>query len=334
MKILVTGGAGYIGRTVVSVLLDSGHIPVILDSLIKGPREFTENQIFYCGDIGDSEILSQIFTEHPDIVAVMHFAALIDIEESTRIPSKYYTENLLKSQILLNSALSSGIKCFLFSSTAAVYRSSSPKDGLREDSPLEPLSAYAASKLMFERIVSDICHEKKGFGVALRYFNPIGADPLMRSGPYNSDPSHLLGKLTKLPAGGTFTIYGNDYSTRDGTPMRDFIHVWDLAEAHVAALHFAMNSKEAGFEVINIGSGIGVTVQEFVDSFLGISKTPIKIAIGERRPGDSAGAFANTLRAKSLLNWSPRFTLDQGISDSLSWEKIWLAKRQRSDGVD
>lgn len=327
MKILVTGGAGYIGRTVVSALADAGHTAVILDSLVIGRREFVEGQIFYQGDIADEAVLGRVFREHPDLDAVMHFAARIDVEESTRLPSLYYTENLAKAQVLLQAALAAGVKRFLFSSTAAVYQAGRPGEGLREDSPLAPLSAYASSKLMFERVMADICQEYGAFGMALRYFNPVGADPAMRSGPFRPDPSHLLGKLTKLSArgGGTFTINGDDYETRDGTPMRDFIHVWDLAQAHLAALTFMMDEAQTrtGFEVMNVGSSVGVTVREFVDTFLNVSGSPLHVVVGPRRAGDSAGAFADTTRAREHLGWTPQLSLRQGIADALAWEELW-----------
>lgn len=325
MKVLITGGAGYIGRTVVSALAEAGYTPVILDSFVVGPPAVTEGHVFYHGDIADGAMLNRVFQEHPDLGAVMHFAARIDVEESTRLPSLYYRENLGKAQILLEAALEAGIRRFLFSSTAAVYEAGHPSQGLREDSPTVPLSAYAASKLMFERVMADICLEHGAYGVALRYFNPVGADPRMRSGPFRRDPSHLLGKLTKLATAGQgkFTIYGNDYDTRDGTPMRDFIHVWDLAGAHLAALEFMTKQTGAGFEIINVGSGTGVTVKEFVQAFLEVSGTPLNVVVGARRAGDSAGAFADTTKAQSLLGWTPSLSLKTGIADALTWEKIW-----------
>ncbi|MHA0042737.1 UDP-glucose 4-epimerase GalE [Deinococcus sp. PEB2-63] len=336
MKVLVTGGAGYIGRTVVSALIDAGHTPVVLDSLSKGPVEFIKGLIFYKGDIGDAKILDRIFYEHSDLKDVMHFAALIDVEESIRFPSLYYSENLFKAQILLNAAMTTGVTRFLFSSTAAVYKAGGSGEGLRENSPLNPLSAYAASKLMFERVLADTCQEHGAVGMALRYFNPIGADPKMRSGAYRDDPSHLLGRLTKLSTrgGGLFSIFGDDYLTRDGTPMRDFIHVWDLAQAHIAALTFMAGMRESRFEVMNVGSGTGVTVREFAQTFLEVSGAPIDVVVGRRRPGDSAGAFADTSRAQALLGWSPHLSLRQGITDSLSWEEIWRTRSHKSKGAD
>lgn len=335
MKVLVTGGAGYIGRTVVSALTEAGHTPVILDSLVVGRPEFVEGQVFYHGDIADGAVLGRVFREHPDLSAVMHFAAQIDVEESTRLPSLYYTENLGKAQVLLQAALASGVRRFLFSSTAAVYKAGQPGEGLLENSPLAPLSPYAASKLMFERVMEDICREYGARGIALRYFNPVGADPALRSGPFRPDPSHLLGKLTKLSGrgGGEFTINGDDYETRDGTPMRDFIHVWDLAQAHLAALDHLMAAETPGFEVMNVGSGVGVTVREFVEAFLEVSKVTLTVKVGPRRPGDSAGAYADTSLAQSMLGWTPRLTLHQGIADALAWEKIWQTWPHRPDGV-
>lgn len=333
MKILVTGGAGYIGRTTISCLIEAGYHPVVLDSLIVGRREFTEGLTFYEGDIGDHALIQTIFADHPEIRSVIHFAARIEVEESTRLPSLYYTENLCKAQSFLTEVLQFGVKNFIFSSTAALYHAGQPGEAISETARTEPLSPYAASKLMFERVMQDICGEYGASGLALRYFNPIGADPKLRSGPFRPDPSNLLGKLTKLAASSekVFTINGNDYPTRDGTPMRDFIHVWDLARAHLAALEFLHRQDQPVFEIINVGSSVGVTVKEFVDAFLEESGLPIEVRTGPRRAGDIAGAYADTSRAFELLGWQPTLSLNQGIADALAWERVWNARQKKSE---
>lgn len=333
MKILVTGGAGYIGRTTVSCLIEAGHQPIVLDSLIIGRREFTQGLAFYEGDIGDSSLIRAIFSENPEISSVIHFAARIEVEESMRLPTLYYNENLCKAQSFLAEVLKHGVKNFIFSSTAALYHAGQPGQPISETDRTEPLSPYAASKLMFERVMQDICGEYGVSALALRYFNPIGADPKLRSGPFRPDPSNLLGKLTKITASSenTFTINGNDYPTRDGTPMRDFIHVWDLARAHLAALEFLSKQNEPIFEIINVGSSVGVTVKEFVDAFLQESGLPIEVRIGPRRAGDIAGAYADTSRATELLGWQPTLSLNQGIADALAWERVWNKQQRETE---
>ncbi|MFB9995358.1 UDP-glucose 4-epimerase GalE [Deinococcus oregonensis] len=326
MKILVTGGAGYIGSTVVSALADAGYSPIILDSLVEGQASFASQHPLYVGDIADTDLLKKLFSEHPDIQLLMHFAARIDVEESMRLPSLYYTENLFKAATLMHCALEHGVKHIIFSSTAAVYEGSTGATGLTEEAAVQPLSPYARSKLMFETVLQDICIESDASAVALRYFNPIGADPAMRSGPYKADPSHILGKLTALAAvhGGEFVINGDDYPTRDGTPIRDYIHVWDLAQAHLAALKYVVEPERPRehLSIINVGSGSGVTVRECVNAFLEVTGLPIQVRIGGRRAGDTAGAFADTTRAQKLLKWSPELTLKQGIQDALTWQSL------------
>jgi UDP-glucose 4-epimerase len=322
MKVLVTGGAGYIGSTAVSALSDAGMTPVILDSLVQGQAEFAAHHLFYQGDIADQKLLDRIFQEHPDIDVLMHFAALIDVEESTRQPARYYQENLLKAGTLLTHVLEHGVRRIIFSSTAAVYQGGDGSQGLTESAALDPLNPYARSKLMFEQLLADVSGQYGASALALRYFNPIGADPALRSGPYKPDPSHILGKLTQLVAvgQGEFVINGDDYSTRDGTPVRDYVHVWDLAQAHVAALQFLEGPAAPAWLVLNVGSGTGVTVREFVEEFQAVSGLGIGVRIGPRRPGDTAGAYADTRQARALLQWTPQLSLRQGITDALAWQ--------------
>lgn len=327
MKILVTGGAGYIGSTVSSALLDAGHQPVILDSLVHGQASFLENRLSYIGDIADDSIIDRIFCDHPDIGLLMHFGALIDVSESMNSRMRYYNENLIKSVKLIDLVKKKGIERIIFSSTAAVYAADAGVDGLAESADASPVNPYARSKLFFEHILRDFCIEMAVSGVALRYFNPVGADPELRSGPYRSDPSHILGKLTSLAerGGGEFIINGDDYPTRDGTPIRDYIHVWDLARAHLAAVKYIsdLESPIRDLITINVGSGTGTTVKECVEAFISATGSDIAVSVGPRRAGDTAGAFANTTLAQNILQWSPSLTLHQAICDAINWQKSW-----------
>ncbi|MFK7604359.1 UDP-glucose 4-epimerase GalE [Deinococcus sp. SM5_A1] len=341
MKILVTGGAGFIGSTTCSALEDAGHTPVILDSLISGPAAFLRERIFYHGDIADADLIHRIFSEHPDIDATVHFAARIVVTESMSMPALYYRENVVGSLTLFETLQALGQKRIIFSSSASIY--DSPTDlRVDEQSPLRPLSPYARSKRMTEEMLADLCSASQGSmapvrAVALRYFNPIGADPALRSGPYIADPTHILGRLMGVAQGrtDTFKITGTDYATRDGTGLRDYIHIWDLALAHVAALEgfdssFEQASRDgqpdASFLPINVGTGNGVTVRELVMAFQQASPMPIRVEDGPRRPGDSAGAYADTTRARKYLGWSAQLNVSQAMESAFAWELVREAR--------
>ena len=329
MKILITGGAGYIGSTVASALEDAGHIPVILDSLVTGRKEFTAGRIFYQGDIVDRPLLEKVFREHADIYATIHCAALIVVPESTTRPYEYYRENVGKSLELFYTLQQLGYKRVVFSSSAAIYDT---VEGfmVNEESPLKPCNPYARTKYMMEMVLKDFCSAYGMQGIALRYFNPIGADPQMRSGLQLEEPSHALGKLVEVQMGRLpeFVITGTDYPTRDGTGIRDYLHVWDLAQAHVAAVTdfenvFALaGNPPDNYLVINLGTGQGVTVRELVTAFEKVIGQPINKREGARRPGDSVGSYANADTAKRLLGWQAKFSIEQGIADALRWGKL------------
>ena len=237
MEILITGGAGYIGSTIASALKDEGHTPIILDSLVTGKEEFTRGHIFYKADIADTHIIERIFDQHPDIYATIHCAALISVPESVDKPYDYYRENVVKSLEFFRTLNRLGYPRVVFSSSASIYDS---VEGfmVREDSPLKPSSPYARTKYMMEMVLSDFCTAYDLHGIALRYFNPIGADPKMRSGIHNKETTLVLAKLvdTALGRQDKFRITGINWPTRDGTGIRDYIHVWDLAQAHVRAV--------------------------------------------------------------------------------------------------
>ncbi len=329
MKFLVTGGAGYIGTTVISALLDKGHEAVILDSLVTGRIEFTRGRIFYQGDIADRKILTKIFKEHPDISAVLHCAALIVVPESVDQPYEYYRENVAKSNEMFEILRELGCNRIVFSSSAALY---DKVEGfmVRENSPLAPNSPYSRTKFVMEMVLQDFCSAYGMKGIALRYFNPIGADPKMRSGIHVEHPSHVLGKMVDTALGKQefFTITGTDWPTRDGSGIRDYIHIWDLAQAHVKALtEFDQAFERAGnpennYLVINLGSGDGVTVFELVAAFERVYGKKIKTNQAPPRPGDVAGAYANADLAKKLLGWQTELSIDDGIRTALQWGEI------------
>jgi UDP-glucose 4-epimerase len=323
MKILVTGGAGYIGSTTCSALLDAGHTPVILDSLVNGRRAFTRGRIFYEGDIADRALLGRIFSEHPDIECAIHFAALIVVPDSVARPYDYYRENVGKSLELFKSLSELGCRKILFSSSASIYAA---VEGfmVREDSPHDPLSPYARTKHMMEMVLEDMCRASGMKGIALRYFNPIGADPSMRTGPYDAAPTHVLGKMVDAALGklDVFRITGTDWPTRDGTGLRDYVHVWDLARAHVLAVEKfdeVFQTAGSGYTAVNLGTGRGVTVRELLSAFEKVYGRNIKTETAPPRPGDVAGAYASADRALALLGWKAELSIGQGIRDALKW---------------
>lgn len=329
MKILVTGGAGYIGSTIASALQDAGHTPVILDSLVTGKREFARGHAFYQGDIADRALLQRVFSEHADIYAVIHCAALIIVPESTEKPYEYYRENVGKSLELFRALRDLGAKRLVFSSSASIY-DVVPDFMVTESAPLNPSSPYARTKYMMEMILRDFCAAYNMRGIALRYFNPIGADPQMRTGLHVDNPTHILGRMVDVQLGKLeqFTVTGTDYPTRDGTGIRDYIHVWDLARAHVKAVEgFERAFQRAGepednYLVINLGTGRGVTVRELVTAFEKVTGKSLKQADGPARPGDVAGSFCNADTARRLLDWQAELSIEQGIADALKWGEI------------
>jgi UDP-glucose 4-epimerase len=323
VKVLITGGAGYIGSTVASACLDTGITPVILDNLVTGRREFTRQREFYEGDIADGALLDKIFAEHSDIEAVVHCAALIVVPDSVSDPVRYYQWNVAKSLDMLQHLLRNGCHRLLFSSSAAIYQASEG-GSVDEDSPLVPLSPYGRTKAVCEGMFADVAAGTPMRVVSLRYFNPIGADPALRSGLQLRCPSHALGKLIEAhQSGEAFQITGTDYPTRDGSGIRDYVHVWDLASAHVAALRsFDRVLGDATSAAINLGTGTGTTVRELVAAFNSVVSPPVAAVEAPRRPGDPAGAFTRSERARRLLGWQPVHSLANGISDSLRWAEV------------
>jgi UDP-glucose 4-epimerase len=327
MKVLVTGGAGYIGSTICSALLDAGHTPVIMDNLAVGKEAFTRGRIFYNEDIGDVAAVERIFKDHPDIYATIHCAALIIVPESVAKPYEYYHENVAKSLELFRTLNRLGNHRVVFSSSASLY-DTVPGFKVTEDAPLKPSSPYARTKFMMEMILQDFCRTYDLRAIALRYFNPIGADPKMRSGLHIKSPSLVLGKMVAAARGEqpAFEITGTDWTTRDGTGIRDYVHVWDLAQAHLLAVtKFDRVFDQLGSErycVMNLGTGDGVTVRELLAAFEKVYGQEIPKVEKPPRPGDVAGAYANLDKAQRLLGWEPKLSIEQGIADALKWAEV------------
>lgn len=325
MKVLVTGGAGFIGSTIASACLDDGIEPVILDSLVTGRAEFTAGRTFYRGDIADGALLDRIVREHPDLEATIHCAALIVVPESVADPLRYWHANVSKTISLVEHLLRNDRHRLVFSSTAAMY-GVAEDFSVDEDSPLDPSSPYARTKVAVEAMLRDVAAATDLRVLSLRYFNPVGADPQLRTGLQAKRPTHLLGKLIEAAtAGEEFRLTGTDWPTRDGTGIRDYIHVWDLAAAHVASLRQfdqVVGKDGGGYEVLNLGTGTGTTVREMVDAFAQVTGGRLRTRETGRRPGDVAGAYTRSDKAQRMLGWRPRHGFADGIRDSLRWAEI------------
>jgi UDP-glucose 4-epimerase len=323
VKVLITGGAGYIGSTIATALEAAGHVPVLVDNLVKGRREFTVDRIFYEADIADRGAITQIIDEHPDIACTIHCAARIVVPESVEQPYEYYRDNVAKSLELFDQLESLHKPRVVFSSSASLYATSDSFE-VTEKSPLDPQSPYARTKLVMEMVLRDMCAAGELRAVILRYFNPIGADPDFRSGIYDKLPSHVLGRLVAAARGeiDSFDITGTEHPTRDGTGLRDYIHVWDLAKAHVVAVEKfdeVLAAEQGPSTIINLGTGQGVTVRELLEAFERVYGTRVPTRELPPRPGDAVGAYANADKAARLLTWHTESSLDDAIASALEW---------------
>ena len=333
MKILVTGGAGYIGSHTCVCLLESGYDVVIVDNLCNSKPVAVERiemlagkkVVFYQEDVCDRAAMDRIFAEQ-EIGAVIHFAGLKAVGESCRIPLRYYDNNLISTIVLLETMEKYGVKNFVFSSSATVYGDPASLP-ITEDFPLSTTNPYGSTKLMIEGILKDIAKADPSFNpIILRYFNPVGAH---ESGMIGEDPTGIpnnlmpyitqvaIGKLEKLH------VFGNDYNTPDGTGVRDYIHVVDLAEGHVAALkQFGPDGKKnCGLRIYNLGTGKGYSVLDMVHAFEKATGKAIPYVIDPRRPGDVPENYADSSCAERELGWKARFTLEDMCRDSWNWQQ-------------
>ncbi|MGK0297666.1 MAG: UDP-glucose 4-epimerase [Gammaproteobacteria bacterium] len=323
-SVLVTGGAGYIGSHVALALLESGYKVVIVDDLSTGHVKLVpDNCKFIEGNIGDKGLMSEVLKKHA-IEAVLHFAGSIVVEESVSDPLKYYRNNTGVSCSLLQSCIDENIHRFIFSSTAAVY--GNPENiPVSETSPIAPINPYGASKAITERVLSDVSAASDLKYVALRYFNVSGADPQQRTGQLTKNATHLIKVACETALGKRkeITVYGDDYDTPDGTCIRDYIHVSDLASAHVKALQYLESNQEC--LTLNCGYGMGYSVRQVLDTLQEITGEPLNIKQGQRRPGDASELVADNSRLVSLLKWKPQYQeLKKIITDAYVWEKLTL----------
>jgi UDP-glucose 4-epimerase len=324
MKVLITGGAGYIGSTIASACLDRGLVPVILDDLSTGRKEFVADRHFFFGDVADGDLVDQVFAAHPDIMATVHCAARIVVPESVRDPIGYYRGNVSKTIELVEHLLRNRCTRLVFSSSAAMY-APTPQGWVDEQSPLAPSSPYARTKAVMELALEDFTRAYDLRVLSLRYFNPIGADPRMRTGLQVPNPTHVLGRLMAARSTGEpFRITGVTWDTRDGTGIRDYVHVWDLAQAHVAGLlafdRVLRPDAADRYEVVNIGSGQGTTVRELVAAFQEVIERPLNVVEVDPRPGDVVGCYTSSAKAAAVLGWRARYPLVDGIRHALEWD--------------
>lgn len=321
MNVLVTGGAGYIGGHMVLALRDAGHRPVAFDNLSTGFRWSVPDDVpLVVGDVGDFELVLQTLKTHR-IDAIVHFAAKLIVPESVGDPLGYYLNNTVKSRALMAAAVAAGVRHFVFSSTAAVYGNASDKP-LAEDAPLAPLSPYGSSKLLTEVMLRDVAAAHDLKYAVLRYFNVAGADPLMRHGQSTANATHLIkvALQTALGMRPSMEIFGNDYPTRDGTCLRDYIHVTDLIHAHVLALeHLAKGGESL---VVNCGYGHGYSVQEVIETVRQVSGLKVEARMSPRRAGDPATIVADATRIRAKLGWEPRYDdLSTIVEHAFKWER-------------
>lgn len=327
MAVLVTGGGGYIGSHMVWALLDAGEEAVVIDRLSTGFRwAIAPEARFYEGDIADTELMRRIFSEN-NIDAIIHFAGSIVVPESVADPLGYYENNTVKSRALIASAVEAGIPHFVFSSTAAVYGTPKVLEPVTEDLPLMPESPYGSSKLMTEIMLRDTSNAHDLTYTALRYFNVAGADPKGRSGQSSAVATHLIkvASATALGKRASMNVFGTDYPTADGTCVRDYIHVTDLAQAHLMALK--RMRAGGGSLAANCGYGRGFSVLEVLETVKKVSGVDFPVTYAERRAGDPAMIVANPGLAKAELGWVPQHDDLEGIvASALDWERHLMRK--------
>lgn len=320
-RIFVTGGAGYIGSHVVKALGEAGHEVLSYDNLSTGNRWAVLCGDLVEGDLADRDLLRSTLRDFaPD--AVMHFAAYIEVAESVRRPLKYFRNNTANALNLLEAVREQGVGKYIFSSTAAVYGSPSVVP-VREDSPLEPINPYGASKMMSERLLADLAFSSEDFRyVALRYFNVAGADAQGRIGQAYRNPTHLITRALKTAKGDfdRLQVFGTDYETEDGTCIRDYIHVDDLAAAHLAALEHLLAGGES--EIFNCGYGHGYSVREVVAAAKRITGIDFRVENAPRREGDPPSLVADNARILEKTSWRPRYDdLEHIIRTAWAWER-------------
>ena len=321
MKLLVLGGAGYIGSHTATELLDNGHEVVIADNLVTGYREaIPEKATFYQGDLRDKDFLVDLLTKEK-VDAVIHFAAFSLVGESVTNPLKYYENNLYGTKVLLDAMIETGVDKIVFSSTAATYGEPENIPILESDRTC-PTNPYGETKLALEKMISWAAKAHGLHFVSLRYFNACGAHKSGKIGEAHNPESHLIPLVLQVPNGKRefVSVYGNDYDTPDGTCIRDYIHVTDLAKAHILAVEYLINGGES--DIFNLGNGVGYSVKEVIETARKVTGHPIPAKEEARRAGDPARLVASGEKARKILGWEPEIKdLADIISSAWKWHK-------------
>lgn len=317
MRVLVTGGSGYIGSATVRELVQSGHSVTIYDNLSTGHRKLSKGFELIEGDIADR---SKILPALSGVDAVIHFAASAYVGESVANPRKYFRNNVESSLALMDSVLESDVRIFVFSSTCAVY--GMPRSlPISESSRKEPINPYGATKLFFERVLSaySVSHDLRF--AALRYFNAAGTHPLGTIGEIHNPETHLIPLAIRAALGMTspLTVFGQDLDTQDGTCVRDFVHVADLASAHVKALDYLARGGQS--VELNLGTGTGTSIKQLIRAIEEVSGRSVPHVYAPPRPGDPPALFAEAQKAKDILGWEPRYSLQQIVTGAIRWEE-------------
>lgn len=327
MAVLVTGGAGYIGSHAVHRLIEAGRNVVVVDDLSNGHRTLVPEQAeFAKGAVGNAELVRAVLSEYA-VDEVVHFAASIDVAESVDEPLPYYENNFCATGRLVQTCVECGVSRFVFSSSAAVY--GAPEEvPVDEETSRAPINPYGRSKAMVERMLADVEEAYDDFCyAALRYFNVAGADPDGRTGQVTSDSTHLVKVACEAALGERdyLEVYGDDYPTRDGTCVRDYIHVTDLVDAHVSVLQWLRKTEES--HIFNCGYGRGFSVLEVADAVREVSGVDFEIRLGDRRPGDPPKLVADPQRLERAVEWEPKFgELESIVETALEWERFWRSR--------
>ncbi len=325
MAILVCGGAGYIGSHVCKMMSKKGLDIVVYDNLSHGYRDFAKWGEFVEGDIGDASRLDQVFKKHK-IDAVMHFCAFIEVGESVQDPEKYYKNNLKNTVTMLESMRRNGVNKLIFSSTAAVY-GDPERIPIQEDDRKIQINPYGRTKWMIEQILEDY-HAAYGFkSIRFRYFNAAGCDPDREVGEAHVPESHLIPLILDAAIGRreSIKIYGTDYDTKDGTCIRDYVHVNDLADAHIRGVEHLLAGGDTDY--FNLGSGDGFSVREMIDMVRKVTGREFKVVEVERRPGDPPYLIAKSDKAKNVLGWTIRYSLEDIVRTAWEWHQVLIGKK-------
>lgn len=331
-KVIVTGGTGYIGSHTIVDLLQHGFEVVCIDNLsrskryaLDGIKQITGKDVtFYQTDLCDKAATLKIFAEHADAVGVIHFAALKSVPESVQKPLEYYANNIDSLLNVLEGIKQNNIPNFVFSSSCSVYGNVSELP-VKEDTPMQAAeSPYGHTKQVGEEIIGFYAKQNRTNSVLLRYFNPVGAHPTALIGEIPIDtPNNLVPYITQTASGKLqqLTVFGNDYPTRDGSCIRDYIHVCDIAHAHTLALQFLLDNKQAtNCEVFNLGTGTGVSVLEAIAAFEKVTSQKLNYTIGPRRAGDVVAVYADKQKAQSQLGWTCQYSLEDAMKSAWDWE--------------